>query len=231
MGISCVLRPLSLIQASDRSHIIPSFSLTDLLSCGLPHALPLLTMRSTALPHKMDARYNTHLSASSTQDYMRSPQSPYNKSPIGISPITHIVDLYLSFRFLALLTSSSLQPLIPTFFFSQSSSTFNCPICWYNDARNSSSFLASCTFFIENIRGISSVTCFFHCAICVGCTPYCPAISFAVFSPFIASFVQQSPPFFDLEILQIFLILENFFFPLFCYIIANLLLNFTHSIT
>ena len=103
MGISCVLRPLSLIQASDRSHIIPFSSLTDLLSCGLPHVLPLLTMRSTALPHKMDARYNTHLPASSTQDYMRSPQSPYNKSPIGISPITHIVDLYLSFRFLALL--------------------------------------------------------------------------------------------------------------------------------
>ncbi len=118
---------------------------------------------------------------------MRSHQSPYNKNLNAISPATHIDGLHLSPRFLALSTSSFPQPLIPTFFFSQSSSTFNCPICWYNDARNSSSFLASCTFFIENILGISSITCFFHGAICVGCTPYCPAISFAVFSPFIAS--------------------------------------------
>lgn len=35
-------------------------------------------------------------------------------------------------------------------------------------------FLASCTFFIENILGISSITCFFHGTICVEYTPYWP---------------------------------------------------------
>src|SRR2546421_3339821 len=39
----------------------------------------------------------------------------------------------------------------------------------------------------ENNSGKPSNACFFHCAICVGCTPYSAAISFAVFCPLIAS--------------------------------------------
>src|SRR5258708_25201185 len=39
----------------------------------------------------------------------------------------------------------------------------------------------------ENTSGKPSRACFFHCAICVGWTPYSAAISLAVFFPFIAS--------------------------------------------
>ncbi|MDQ1272827.1 MAG: hypothetical protein QG591_1457, partial [Planctomycetota bacterium] len=185
--ISYALHLLYSISASDISHTIPSPPSTALPSCGLPHDLPFLTTLSAALPHKTDTWYNTHLSVSSTEYYMHSPQLTCNKNPNGISPTTHIDVLHLSSRGLHLPATAFPQPLSPTFFFIQSNSTFSCPICWYNDDRNSSSFLASCTFFIENIRGTSSTTCFFHCAICVGCTPYSPVSSFTVFSPFIAS--------------------------------------------
>lgn len=56
-------------------------------------------MLSAALSHKMDARYNTHPSASSIEDYIHSHQSPYKKNPNDISPVMRIVDLYLSFSF------------------------------------------------------------------------------------------------------------------------------------
>src|SRR6266849_6734439 len=39
----------------------------------------------------------------------------------------------------------------------------------------------------ENTSGKPSRACFFHCAICVGWTPYSAAISLAVFCPLIAS--------------------------------------------
>src|SRR6266700_459495 len=39
----------------------------------------------------------------------------------------------------------------------------------------------------ENTSGKPSSACFFHCAICVGWTPYSAAISLAVFCPLIAS--------------------------------------------
>src|SRR4051794_22147132 len=39
----------------------------------------------------------------------------------------------------------------------------------------------------ENTSGIPSWACFFHCAICVGWTPYKAAISLAVFCPLMAS--------------------------------------------
>src|SRR6266480_8050236 len=37
------------------------------------------------------------------------------------------------------------------------------------------------------MSGSSSSACFFHCAMCVGCTPYSLAISLMVFCPLIAS--------------------------------------------
>ena len=40
---------------------------------------------------------------------------------------------------------------------------------------------------VENTLGKPSSACFFHCAICVGCTPYSEAISFAVLCPLMAS--------------------------------------------
>src|SRR5258706_13508601 len=39
----------------------------------------------------------------------------------------------------------------------------------------------------ENTSGKPSSACFFHCAICVGWTPYSAAISLAVFCPLIPS--------------------------------------------
>src|SRR5216684_575526 len=39
----------------------------------------------------------------------------------------------------------------------------------------------------ENTSGKPSRACFFHCAICVGWTPYSAAISLAVFCPLMAS--------------------------------------------
>src|SRR5689334_6398166 len=39
----------------------------------------------------------------------------------------------------------------------------------------------------EKTSGNSSNACFFHCAICVGWTPYSEAISLVVFCPLIAS--------------------------------------------
>src|SRR5260221_4425480 len=46
-------------------------------------------------------------------------------------------------------------------------------------------------FSLARLRGDTSGkpsrACFFHCAICVGCTPYSAAISLAVFCPLMAS--------------------------------------------
>src|SRR5215472_2727517 len=50
------------------------------------------------------------------------------------------------------------------------------------------SWLLLCSLLrLENSSGNPSKACFFHCAICVGCTPYSAAISLAVWCPLMAS--------------------------------------------
>src|SRR6266566_2423397 len=52
---------------------------------------------------------------------------------------------------------------------------------------NSSSLFCCSLARVENTLGKPSSACFFHCAICVACTPYSMAISFAVLYPLMAS--------------------------------------------
>src|SRR5262249_37075276 len=72
-------------------------------------------------------------------------------------------------------------------FFRQSSSAFNCPICWYKAAFSVSSSLDLFPRRLTKIWGKASNATFFHCVICTGCTPYAVAISLAARSPRMAS--------------------------------------------
>src|SRR3990172_9527263 len=74
-----------------------------------------------------------------------------------------------------------------SFFFRKSNSIFSRPISWYSGAVNASTSTVPperpCS---KQLMAFSS-NCFFHCAICVACTPCREANSLKVCTPFTAS--------------------------------------------